>query len=160
RKRADGHAETRRKCRTHHRRRWIKGREVSCVIARHEISHDVLRDCGCPPVKARELDVSLARLIERAHPIDHVKDFFCVPRPEVHLARKLGGIAGTAEDVVVEAMRLFHAGFDRENRKAHLRRKKLQYAMLELEELTRAKHCLVEGDDACAADEWLEALKI
>jgi hypothetical protein len=73
---------------------------------------------------------------------------------------QLRRIARAVEDVVVEPVGFRHAGFDREDREAHLRCEELQHPVFELKELPRPVGRFAERHDARVADDGLQGLHV
>ena len=82
--------------------------------------------------------VRAGRLVEGAHPFDHVAHFFRVPGPEIHAGKRSLCVAFPGLDVAVHGQRFGPVGFDRKHREALLLYQVFEQAMLHLEKLARA----------------------
>ena len=111
-------------------------------------------------VKTGEFDAALARLVELAHPFNHLEHLLCVPGPKIHTGDELPEVALTFKHVLIEPVRLGHVGFDRKDGEAPLAGQVLDQPVFHLEHLARPVSTLAERDDASIAHEGLERLEV
>lgn len=94
------------------------------------------------------------------HPFDHRAHLLRVPRPEIDSGQRLLGISPARQHQVIDVEAFGHGGFNGEDVEPHLRDKKLEHPVLELEELTRAVGRFTQRHDAGRTDDRFERLHV